>query len=709
MKKILAACLALIILGAACSGNGIGGQDASDDRTVDLGRPGDITLASALTRFDACSDFLSHMQDRALEVVGPWGLDGGGFIAVDVMAVEESMAAEGDFAADDSASDGAARATAAAPQAAGGEAGVDFSTTNVQEVGVDEPDLVKTDGQRIVALAQGHLYVIDVTGSEPMLLGSTWVEGIWAEDMFLVGDRVLLLAHGDSGISPASTSPRFAPGFSTPTSVLVEVDISDGSRPEVVQKLHLDGWYLSARLVGGVARIVVQSSPTGIEWSYPEGGGLRAERTAQEANEEIIRSTTVDNWLPYYILEDGQGRVVREGRLVECDRAYHPTDFSGLSMLNVVTLDLSGDGLAGAIDATSVLADGQTVYASTNSLYVGTTRWVDWRVMEEAFADDTVDDLPPVTTAVHKFDIGDPTRTDYVASGQVIGSVLNQFSLSEHNGYLRIATTDFDQWGRGDGSVSFVSVLEERDGELVQIGQVGDLGRGERIFAVRFLGDIATVVTFRQTDPLYTIDLSDPTNPTTLGELKILGYSAYLHPLGNDLVLGVGQDADEEGRTKGTQVSLFDISDLTDPTRIAQWTLPGGWTEAEFNARAFLHWAPEDLVVLPVNVYPWGAEGDQEPFFGAVALEVTDDSIAERARITHTDGEPQQFCEEWIEIGGDEEEITHSECWFDYDYQAQIRRSVVVGDTLYTLSDRGLLSTDLASLEPGEFLPFAVG
>ncbi|MDG2114047.1 MAG: beta-propeller domain-containing protein, partial [Actinomycetota bacterium] len=512
MKKILTSCLALLLLAAACTGDsGITGPNERDDRVVDV-PDGGFTLAASLTPFEACSDFLEHVQANALEAVGPWGLDGGGVIALQggiaVDAVEE---AQGGFDADDSA----------AARDGGGEAGVDYSTTNVQEIGVDEPDIVKTDGERIVALAQGRVHVVDVTGREPVLMGSVSVDGVWVNEMFLVGDRVLLLAHSDSGALPVDSVARIAPGFYSPASVLVEVDISDAARPQVLHRLHLDGWYLSARLVGDVARIVVQSSPTGLAWNYPEGGGLRSERASLEANQELIRNSTVENWLPYFILEDGRGRVVDEGTLVDCERAYHPTDFSGLQMLNVVTLDLSGDGLAGVLDATSVLADGQTVYASTDSLYVGTTEWVDRRLVEQSWEDDSVE-LPPVVTNVHKFDIADPARTDYVASGAVVGTVLNQYSMSEHEGRLRIATTDFDQWGRGDGSVSQVSVLEQNEGELVVVGDVGDLGRGERIFAVRFMGDMAAVVTFRQTDPLYTIDLSDPTNPVVLGELKIL-------------------------------------------------------------------------------------------------------------------------------------------------------------------------------------------
>ena len=137
-----------------------------------------------------------------------------------------------------------------------------------------------------------------------------------------------------------------------------------------------------------------------------------------------------------------------------------------------------------------------------------------------------------------------------------------------------------------------MSILTENDGVLEVVGAVGGLGKGERIFSVRFIGEVGYVVTFRQTDPLYTLNLADPTNPIVEGELKILGYSAYLHPLGDGLILGVGQDATEEGRTLGAQLSVFDVADPGNPKRVHQYTMPGASSDVEFDHRAFLYWSP---------------------------------------------------------------------------------------------------------------------
>ncbi len=206
----------------------------------------------------------------------------------------------------------------------------------------------------------------------------------------------------------------------------------------------------------------------------------------------------------------------------------------------------------------------------------------------------------PPPTLIHQFSLDDGTGAAYVASGEVEGRLLNQFAMSEYNGDLRVATTT-DNWGNfGDQSESTVYVLRPSGADLEQISSISGLGKGEQIYSVRFIDDVGYVVTFRQVDPLYVLDLSDPANPVLDGELKIPGYSAYLHPVGDGLLLGVGQDATDEGRTTGTQLSLFDVSDPANPQRIS--TLPiGGQSEVEWDHKAFLFWEPDGTIVLPVS------------------------------------------------------------------------------------------------------------
>ena len=680
-------------------------SDAGRDTAADSGA-GVVAQTAALERFDGCGPMLDYARSNAVAAVGPWGLgsafgmddaemmEGGGLVMAD-MAVAES-----------------------APL----RAGADYSTSNVQEAGIDEPDAAKTDGRRLVVATQNRVHVVDVSGPAPVLAGTVLLGDDWVSRLLLHGDRVLVFTDrwdvlrpaaetGDARADSSNDSDGDVriigpePGWG-PVSEVIEIDLS-GAAPTIVRRLRVDGSYVSARMTEGVVRLVTSSRPHAIPWAVPERAGFAAEERAAAANREIIEATTADDWLPHYELTDGDGAVTDGGRLVACDSMWAPRHYAGPGTLSVTTIDLEADGLGGPIDTTSILADGSTVYASPQRLYVTTAEWLHWGVEPRE-----LDMSSLASTEIHAFDISDPASSAYLGSATVPGTVLNQYSLSEHEGHLRIATTTAPPWGPSEvpDSESLVTVLAVDGGGLRQVGQIGGLGLGERIYAVRYLGDIAAVVTFRQVDPLYLLDLSDPAAPAVRGELKITGYSAYLHPLGDNLLLGVGQEATLEGQTLGTQVSLFDIADLADPRRIDQWTLPGGHSQVEFNALAFLFWPPEDLAVLPVTQYS-GDEADAAlPFIGAVALGTESRRLTERARLSVADA-PTRRCYESREI------VTHPDgttevgeferyCWFDQDWDAQVFASVIVGEHLFTVTHKGLATADLATLSQTAFLPW---
>jgi uncharacterized secreted protein with C-terminal beta-propeller domain len=674
MKRFTIAIAALVVLAAACS-------STTEPTVTSIGtnprQPIRVsTVSYGLQTFDACEDFLDYVKGHAVDMVGPWGFEYGYYGPVFRDVALET------FAADDSASLEAPEASGAAGAP---RQGIDFSGTNIQELGVDEPDIIKTDGERIVVTSGNVLYIIDVTGDEPRLAGQTTIEAGWASDLFLAGDRVLVMANGD-----IYATPLIEPGFSdvaeayypSPVTTLVEIDISDIEAPRVERTLHIDGAKVSARMVGDSVRLVISSTPTGLQFKYPETNGLKAERDAEAYNKDVVRDSTIDNWVPYFVLENGAGRVIDEGSLLDCTKAHHPEEFSGLEMLTVVTIDIAND--LNIDDAVGVLATGDIVYASTDAMYIASAAWRNWDAFEE---DDTEDAINEHTTDIHKFDISDPASTTYVATGRVTGFMLSQWSMSEYEGNLRVATTTSPDWwwGGADESESFVTVLEEKDGELVELGKVGGLGKGERIYSVRFIDEVGYVVTFRQTDPLYTIDLSDPTDPTVVGELKILGYSAYLHPVGEGMLLGVGQDATEEGRTLGTQISLFDVSDPANPVRVQNYTFDNGYSSVEYDHRAFLHWPATGLTVVPVSAWSWDEEtGEESGFVGAIAIKATEDGIEEIGRITHGDNKDSE----------------------EYWWAPTIERSLVIGDSLYTYSYEGLLQSDLETIEDGTYVGF---
>lgn len=684
-------CLALLV--GACAADPTtapGGQDtvagtefptsttgAGDDTLSNTDRPTSTTgaagvvglFASALVEFDSCAAFIDHVKAEALERVGPYGLDGD--LRVGIM--EEMMM---EAAAADSA-EAAAPAATSAPQA-----GVDYSTTNIQEIGVDEPDIVKTDGNRILVLADGTLHYVDVSSGSPELVGtldmwSSWSwqdrdDHYWNHEMFLGIDTALLIAggYGDRG----------------DLTQVVHVDLSDPENLTAGDTLTVEGRYVSARLVGDRVSVVLSSRPhERIEFVYPQSEA--GENRAEQANRQAIIESTIEDWAPGYVLDSTGGNA--EGLFIDCGSAYAPEEFSGFDFLSVFSFDM-----AGGIDhrgVSTVMSGGDTVYASTTNLYVATERWVDWIALEE---DDAVREAETTTTHIHQFDISGPDGAEYLASGSVDGFLLNQFAMSEHQGFLRVASTDAPAWGwwvqQDRPSVSRVDVLERDGRELRIVGSVGGLGRDERIFAVRFMGEVGYIVTFRQTDPLYTVDLSDPRNPRVMGELKILGYSAYLHPIGDGLLLGIGQDADEQGRTQGTQLSVFDVSDLSNPTRIHQLTLPE-WSdsEVEWDHRAFLYWAPDEIAVMPVSWWKYDEEWDiSEQFSGAIVFSVGGGGIRQLATVEH------------------DVEDSLSQQQIDYWPSLPIRRSLVVGETLFTVSEGGLMGSDLRTFEPASWIGF---
>jgi beta propeller domain-containing protein len=534
----------------------------------------------------------------------------------------------------------------------------DSSRTNVQEAGVDEPDIVKTDGSRIFAVAGNRLHAVDGRARTPRLLDSLPIEG-YGHELLIDEGKALVVSHVYAGTaqptpqpSPRLTQPAYAP----PATLLTEVDVSRPGALRILRTERVEGSFLTARLAKGTARLVLVTRPRALE----QGG-------------ERLRSR-VSGWLPYFELNDRRTGRKTVRRAASCRAVTRAPVFSGLDVVTVLTVDLS-KGLP-AVDADAVLSDAQTVYASPASLYVASEKWIP--------APSSPQQVPPrISTALHRFDISSARSTAYRSSGEVPGFVLNQFSFSEHGGVLRVATTDQPPWWGGGArpqSQSFVTVLDERAGALVEVGRVGGLGHGERIYAVRFIGDAGFVVTFRQTDPLYTIDLSNPARPRVRGELKILGYSAYLHPVGGDLLLGVGQDATEQGRTLGTQLSLFDVSDLARPVRLHSRKVGSSafsHSEAEYDHHAFLYWAPTRLTVIPVQLY--GGQG--RPFVGALGFRIARASgIDEAGRVSHRQG----------------------------DQDSQIRRSLVVANRLFTMSDTGLKASHLADLSEYAWVPFPV-
>jgi hypothetical protein len=469
---------------------------------------------------------------------------------------------------------------------------------------------------------------------------------------------------------------------------LLLVDLSAGI-PRIISEYTMDGSLVDARQVGPIARVVVHSAPR-VFYAPPQAGS----GTAAPGTRSAIARAGLSAWLPRYTLIDGSQR--RAGR-VGCADVSHPAvaSYSGESMLTVLTFDLGADSLSDGQPVT-IVADGSTVYSNGTSLYIANDQ--QWSMPPTGAAPGTEpaaspsaqpETVPPEQyVGLYKFGIAGAGQPVYQASGTVPGWLLGsagmtQYALSEWNGVLRVATTTGNAFSYYSQPQSAVYELEQAGTQLVIVGKVGGLGAGEQIYAVRFVGPIGYVVTFRQVDPLYTLDLSDPAQPRVVGELLLSGYSAYLDPIDAVHVLGVGQATNDDGETLGTQVSLFDVADPAAPVRQAVYRLRFGHSEAEFDPHAFLYWPASRIVVIPVQL-PYIATGSPVPAgpaSAALVLRVGDHTITKLGMIR------QPAVPGWP--GG-----------------GQIRRSLVIGDALWTLSDAGLQANDMTTLQPIAWVPF---
>lgn len=644
------------------------------------------TTSASLDAFHSCADALASLRQATSASATAYGLAGassGPIAAVGPVREGFAQSAAGAAAAPASAGSGAA----ATPS---------YSGTNVAVAGVDEPDLVKTDGRRIVAIEGSVLTVTDaatrqVTGTLQLSGSSGYVPSgrvpgwAYAQPAFLYGSPTLLLS-GDHALviegGSGAVGERYQSASGYETRMLL-VDLPAAGAPTVISEYAISGQYVDARMVGSVVRVVTRTVPRVI-FPAQVAGASQAQLLA--ANRAAIGRSGLGAWLPAYS-STAAGRETASGS-VPCTAVTHPVAYSGTDLLAVETFDLSATAL-GTGSPVAIEADGDTVYGTASSLYIASgNQWNYAPVSGTGPAGGAVSSRPSVVrqqTQIYRFSLAGPGAPRFAASGTVPGYLVDQYALSEWNGDLRVATTSGLSWAQADGpspagasappSASAVYELSLAGSSLPIVGQVTGLGAGERIYSVRFVGPVGYVVTFRQTDPLYTVNLSDPAQPRVVGSLALTGYSAYLHPVSATELLGVGESADAMGHVGGTQVSLFSVADLAAPARLATYALPGTSSLVDFDPHAFLYWPASGLVVVPLDGYQ-AMSGPGGP--GDLVLRLSGGSLVRVGLLQ----QPSL-------AGG------------------AIERTLVIGSTLWTLSPGGLMASDLGTLHEEAWLPLS--
>ena len=444
--------------------------------------------------------------------------------------------------------------------------------TNVQEELVDEPDSVKTDGHLLIRLRDDELLTYDVTGPKVQQLSALRLRGFEAGEILLSGETVVVIGSDRQSARSDRTGLRRGTRVQT-------ISLEDPSAPEVTGDVTYAAAARSARQHGETIRMVLSSGLPDLAFVHPRK--RLSAKAALTRNREIVERSRLRDWLPGY--DSGEGRQ----DLLECHNVAIPPARVGLDTASVVTFSAGAPdsphafGLAGATT---------TAYESADHLYLASTpQW--W----SCFAcRDSVHDTGSGsrgTSYLFQFDL-DEDRAVHVASGEVEGTIRDRWSLDEAGGELRVLVGPSSETGDFNSVVTF----ERRGNQLVETGRLDKLGRGEEIKSVRWQDDLALVVTFRQTDPLYVVDLRN--KPRLLSELRVPGFSSYLHPLGSRRLVGVGSGPGKHGW--GAQLGLFEMRDLTAVRRLDVWRYAHGTDPAAaWDPRSFT-WLPEHRTVLTV-------------------------------------------------------------------------------------------------------------
>lgn len=521
----------------------------------------------------------------------------------------------------------------------------DYSTTNTQEENVDEADIVKTDGEYIYYVSNNKVFIVKADNLEVVseIYLSTEKETLRISEIYIKENKLVILGNGyllqEPEISSENTEDSVRVNSIGVAKAFV-FDIEDKTNPEKLREVSLEGRYMDSRMV--------------------------------EDNLYLISRKTAywyDGVEDYTILPAlGDSVTSNEIKRVDCTDIIYFEGTDDSSFMIVGGFNINSDE---EVSVETFFGAGEQIYASENNLYLTQTNYEDY----------------VYNTTIYKFKLNN-SRIELLAKGTVNGNVNDQFSMDEYDGNLRIATTSVivlepektEEYSPGimrttrakTTTVNNLYVLNEN---LEEIGRLEDLAPDEKIYSARFIGDVGYIVTFKQIDPLFVIDLSDPTNPIVKGELKIPGYSSYLHPYDENHVIGIGYNTEENGYggTVNTtmKMSMFDVSDLENPQEIFNVDIGTdyAYSEITYNHKVLLYKKSENLIGFPVTTRSNNYYNSENGFM-----------------IFRIDLENNEFAE-------------YGKIMEELDYRTDVERVIYIEDKLYTLSRNYIISYDLNTLE----------
>ncbi|MBI2579222.1 MAG: beta-propeller domain-containing protein [Candidatus Aenigmarchaeota archaeon] len=616
----------------------------------------------------------------------------------------------------------------------------DYSTTNIQVAGVDEADIVKSDGKYIYAAAENGIAIIDAYPPESAkLLSYVNFTDSNVQEIYINGDKLVVFGRKES---PVIARPYFAATF------LHVYDVSDKSSPVLKRNLNFNGTYFSSRMIGDYVYAIITAPAfyNGDEVVLPFSSGGKdfpdihyfdfPDRSYQFTNIASfnVRDDSKNEENKVFLLGRSGTLYVSDSNIYMVYQKHVKDSYAIERLIDDVIIPRVPDETAGRIR--EIRNSEKPYYQKISETEKTLREWLEslnpeeaariMKRMEEKYAEIQGEIAKEMDkSVVHKIAISGG-KIEYKTNGEVPGQPLNQFSMDEYKGYFRIATTTNPGFGGASVEIAAADVnagsriaqasgaIEKPavpvvtvetsassppsqpppqrprsstlnnvyvlDSDMKIAGRVEDLAPGERIFSARFMGDRAYLVTFVRTDPLFVIDLKDPANPRALGELKIPGVSDYLHPYDENHIIGVGRATEDEKRAvfKGLKISLFDVSDVSNPKELAKFEIGERGTDSEAlrDHKAFLFSRAKNLLVIPALL----AEKPYEySWQGAYVFDVTlEKGFVLKGKVTHDEKEKDG----------------------EYYYpRHQVRRSLYIGNALYTISDKFVKANNLDSME----------
>ncbi len=606
----------------------------------------------------------------------------------------------------------------------------DYSTTNIQVAGVDEADIVKNDGKYIYTVSGNKIVIVDAYPAEnAKILSEIELKGS-PQEIFINKDRLIVFGWEQSyypvkeGTAEKAIAPEYYPYYSQSTFIRI-YDISDRSSPKLKGNYSIEGNYYDSRMIGDYVYAVVNKNVYyyGDEVVIPRissGGEASPACNCVDVYyfdvpdssyhfSTIVGVNSQSNEAPeskVFLMGYTQNMYVSQNSIYITYQKRLSQNYYYEKLIREVLIPTAPGDLVPRINEISSynismyskLQEIQKLFDSYQRSLSDTERYNLQKKVEERM-NKVQEEIARETmkTVVHRIAI-EGSKIEHKAEGEVPGTVLNQFSMDEFNDYFRIATTTGEVWRSDIPSKNHVYVL---DSDLKITGKLEDLAPGERIYSARFMGDRCYLVTFKKVDPLFVIDMSDPKSPKVLGKLKIPGYSDYLHPYDENHIIGIGKEAVEAENGnfawyQGVKLSLFDVTDVEHPKEMAKYNIGDRGTDsyALHDHKAFLFSKSKNLLAIPILL----AEIDEQKYNGKVPANAYGDYVWQGAYVFELTLEKGFELKGKITHNANQEEFLKSGYYY-YNNAYSVKRSLYIGENLYTISDKMIKANALDTLQ----------